>query len=244
MRNPIIVALDLSDPDRALDLARAVGPHVGAVKVGKELFVTAGPDFIRKLRAEQVGVFLDLKFHDIPNTVAKAVAAATRLDVQMLTLHAGGGREMMQAAARSARETAADLDQPAPLVLGVTVLTSFDESGLAETGVSGGLQAQVVRLARLAAESGLGGLVCSPLELPILRTFLPPGFQCVTPGIRTGQEKPDDQKRTLSPAEAIAAGASWLVVGRPIYAAPDPVAAARSISSAASDALRALTPEQ
>jgi orotidine-5'-phosphate decarboxylase len=240
MRNPIIVALDLSDPDQALALARAVGPHVGAVKVGKELFVTAGPDLIRELRSGGVGVFLDLKFHDIPNTVAKAVAAATRLDVQMLTLHAGGGREMMQAAARSAAETAASLGRPSPLILGVTVLTSFNETGLAETGVPGGIETQVIRLARLAADSGLGGIVCSPLELAALRTLLPPSFQRVTPGIRTGQEKPDDQKRTLSPGEAIAAGASWLVVGRPIYAASDPVQAAQTISTTAIAALQAL----
>ncbi len=230
MWNPIIVALDLPDPDKALALARAVGPHVGAVKVGKELFVSAGPDIVRALRAEGVGVFLDLKFHDIPNTVAKAVAAATRLDVQMLTLHAGGGREMMQAAEKAAQETAASLGRPAPLVLAVTVLTSFNETGLAETGVAGGVENQVERLARLATDSGIRGLVCSPLELPRLRSVLPAHIQLVTPGIRTGTEKADDQKRTLSPAEAMATGASWLVVGRPIYAAADPVAAAQAIA--------------
>jgi orotidine-5'-phosphate decarboxylase len=230
MRNPIIVALDLPDPDKALALARAVGPYVGAVKVGKELFVSAGPEIVRALRQDGVGVFLDLKFHDIPNTVAKAVVAATRLDVQMLTLHAGGGREMMQAAEKAAQETAASLNRPAPLVLAVTVLTSFNESGLAETGVPGGVENQVERLARLATDSGIRGLVCSPLELPRLRSVLPAQVQLVTPGIRTGNEKADDQKRTLSPADAIAAGASWLVVGRPIYAAADPVAAAQAIA--------------
>jgi orotidine-5'-phosphate decarboxylase len=233
MRNPIIVALDLPDPDKALALARAVGPHVGAVKVGKELFVSAGPEIIRTLRAEGVGVFLDLKFHDIPNTVAKAVVAATRLDVQMLTLHAGGGREMMAAAEKAAQETAASMGRPAPLVLAVTVLTSFNESGLAETGVTGGIENHVERLARLATESGIRGLVCSPLELPRLRGFLPSHVQLVTPGIRTGAERADDQKRTLSPAEAMAAGASWLVVGRPIYAAADPITAARNIATMA-----------
>ena len=230
MRNPIIVALDLPDPDKALALARAVGPYVGAVKVGKELFVSAGPEIVRALRQDGVGVFLDLKFHDIPNTVAKAVVAATRLDVQMLTLHAGGGREMMQAAEKAAQETAASLNRPAPLVLAVTVLTSFNEAGLAETGVPGGVENQVERLARLATDSGIRGLVCSPLELPRLRSVLPAQVQLVTPGIRTGNEKADDQKRTLSPADAITAGASWLVVGRPIYAAADPVAAAQAIA--------------
>jgi orotidine-5'-phosphate decarboxylase len=235
MRNPIIVALDLSDPVKALELARAVGPHVGAVKVGKELFVTAGPEIVRALRAENVGVFLDLKFHDIPNTVAKAVAAATRLDVQMLTLHTSGGGEMMRAAVRAAAETAAAAGRPAPLVLGVTVLTSFDSAGLVETGVSGDLEGQVERLARLAVGAGVPGLVCSPLELPRLRSFLPPSTQLVTPGIRTGNEKADDQKRTLSPREALASGASWLVIGRPIYAAADPVVAARTIAESIRD---------
>lgn len=235
MRNPIIVALDIPDADQALALARSVGPHVGAVKVGKELFVTAGPDIVRRLRADGVGVFLDLKFHDIPNTVAKAVAAATRLDVQMLTLHAGGGREMLRAAEKAAQDTAASLGKPAPLVLAVTVLTSFDEPGLAETGIAGGIEAHVERLARLAVDSGIRGLVCSPLELPRLRAILPGHIQLVTPGIRTGSEKADDQKRTLSPRDAIATGASWLVVGRPIYAAPDPVAAAKAIAASIAD---------
>jgi len=238
MRNPVIVALDIADPVRALALARAVGPHVGAVKVGKELFVSAGPDIVRSLRADGVGVFLDLKFHDIPNTVAKAVAAATRLGVQMLTLHASGGSAMMRAAVASAAEAAAALGQPAPLLLGVTVLTSHDDASLAETGVAASVDAQVEHLARLAASSGMPGLVCSPLELPRLRACLPAEVQWVTPGIRTGNEKADDQRRTLSPREAMAAGATWLVVGRPIYAAPDPVEAARAIAADACAAVR------
>lgn len=229
MKNPIIVALDLPDVERAVALAQRVAPHVGAFKVGKELFVSAGPDIVRRLRAAGGSVFLDLKFHDIPNTVAKAVAAATRLDVQMLTIHASGGSEMMRAAERAAVETAAQLGRPAPLVLGVTVLTSMDSAALAELGGEVDVARQVERLALLAAKSGLRGLVCSPLELPMLRRVLPESVQLVTPGIRTGAEKADDQKRTLSPREAVSAGASWLVVGRPIYAAPDPVAAAEAI---------------
>lgn len=232
MPNPIIVALDVPSASQAVALARAVAPHVGAFKVGKELFVSAGPDIIRELRATGAAVFLDLKFHDIPNTVAKAVAAATRLDVQMLTLHAGGGTAMMRAAEQAAQDTARTLGRPAPLLLGVTVLTSLDAAALAELGVSATVEDHVVRLARLAAAAGLRGLVCSPLELPRLRTFLPPSLQLVTPGIRTGSEPADDQKRTLGPREALAAGASWLVVGRPIYAAPDPAAAARAIADA------------
>ena len=233
MRNPVIVALDVPDPERAMAIARAVGPHVGAVKVGKELFVSAGPEIVRALRADGVGVFLDLKFHDIPNTVSKAVAAATRLGVQMLTLHASGGMAMLKAAVAGAGEAAAAAGVQPPLLLAVTVLTSHDDASLAETGVPTRVEAQVEHLARLAVTAGVPGLVCSPLELPRLRACLPPEVQLVTPGIRTGNEKADDQKRTLSPREAIAAGASWLVVGRPIYAAPDPVAAARSIAAAA-----------
>ncbi len=232
--NPIIVALDLPFANEAIDLARRVAPHVGAFKVGKELFVSAGPDIVRALRATGASVFLDLKFHDIPNTVAKAVAAATRLDVQMLTLHASGGSAMMKAALKAAQETAASMGRPAPLVLGVTVLTSMDSAALAELGGETQVEVQVERLARLAAASGLTGLVCSPLELQRLRPVLPAGMNFVTPGIRTGAEKADDQKRTLSPREAIAAGATYLVIGRPIYAAPDPVAAAQAIAASIS----------
>ncbi len=229
MQNPIIVALDVASADKALTLAREVAPFVGAFKVGKELFVSAGPEFVRQLRATGASVFLDLKFHDIPNTVAKAVAAATRLDVQMLTIHTSGGSEMMRAAEKAAQDTARELGRPAPLVLGVTVLTSMDSAALGELGGETDVAAQVERLARLAAASGLRGLVCSPLELVALRKFLPPAMQLVTPGIRTGAEKADDQKRTLSPREAMAAGASWLVIGRPIYAATKPAEAAAAI---------------
>lgn len=228
-RKPIIVALDLPSPDRALHLAARLAPHVGAFKVGKELFVTAGPDLVRRLRATGADVFLDLKFHDIPNTVAKAVAAAVRLDVQMLTIHTSGGTEMMRAAERAAQETAAELGRPAPLVLGVTVLTSMDSAALTELGGESDPARQVSRLAALAARAGLRGLVCSPLELVQLRKELPPTVQLVTPGIRSAQDKADDQKRTLSPGDALKAGADWLVIGRPICAAPDPAEAARQI---------------
>ena len=230
--SPIIVALDLPSGSAALDLATRVVPHVGAFKVGKELFVSEGPDLVRRLRQTGAAVFLDLKFHDIPNTVAKAVAAAVRLDVQMLTVHCSGGSAMMRAAETAAQETAASLGRNPPLVLGVTVLTSMDSAALAELGGEPDVTRQVERLARLAADSGLRGLVCSPLEITTLRSILPSTMQLVTPGIRTGAEKSDDQKRTLGPAEAMAAGASWLVVGRPIYAAADPIEAARRIHAA------------
>jgi orotidine-5'-phosphate decarboxylase len=228
-KNPIIVALDLPTAEQALKLAEQVAPAVGAFKIGSELFTAAGPDIVRRVRATGASVFLDLKFHDIPNTVAKAVASATRLDVQMLTLHTSGGAEMMRAAEASAQKTAAQAGLNAPLVLGVTVLTSFDAATLAETGCEPNPGRQVERLAALAVKSGLRGLVCSPLEITALRQILPAGVQLVTPGIRTGAEKADDQKRTLTPREALQAGANWLVIGRPIYAAENPRAAAEKI---------------
>lgn len=231
MRNPIIVALDVPTAGAALALAEQVAPVVGAFKIGSELFTSAGPEIVRQVRATGAAVFLDLKFHDIPNTVAKAVAAATRLDIQMLTIHTGGGSEMMQAAEKSARETAQQTSREAPLVLGVTVLTSMDGNTLSEVGCETNTGKQVERLAQLAIRAGLRGLVCSPWEIAALRKILPPKVQLVTPGIRTGAEKADDQKRTLSPKEAMLAGASWLVIGRPIYAAANPRAAAEGILS-------------
>jgi orotidine-5'-phosphate decarboxylase len=229
MQNPIIVALDVPKMETALRLAEQLAPVVGAFKIGSELFTSAGPDIVARIRATGAAVFLDLKFHDIPNTVAKAVAAATRLDVQMLTVHTGGGLEMMQAAEKSAQQTALQSGRNAPLVLGVTVLTSLDSHSLSELGLEGNVGRQVERLAELAAKAGLRGLVCSPLEITALRQLLPAKMQLVTPGIRTGAEKSDDQRRTLSPREAIDAGANWLVIGRPIYAAENPRAAAEKI---------------
>jgi orotidine-5'-phosphate decarboxylase len=229
MRNPIIAALDVPTAKQALKLAEQIAPAVGAFKIGKELFVAAGPDIVRRVRATGASVFLDLKFHDIPNTVAKAVASAVRLDVQMLTIHTSGGGEMMRAAEKAAQDTAKSLGVPPPLVLGVTVLTSSNNETLAEIGCEADTEKQVLRLAQLAVNSGLRGLVCSPLEIASLRKILPAHIQLVTPGIRTGAEKADDQKRTLTPREAMQAGASWLVIGRPIYAAENPRVAAEKI---------------
>jgi orotidine-5'-phosphate decarboxylase len=229
MRSPILVALDVSNTERALDLARELAPVVGGFKVGSELFTSAGPQIVRDLRATGSIVFLDLKFHDIPNTVGKAVAAATRLDVQMLTVHTTGGFEMMRAAEESAQQTALQSGRNAPLVLGVTVLTSMDASTLSETGTDPNVGRQVDRLATLAVRAGLRGLVCSPLEIAGLRQVLPQKVQLVTPGIRAGGEKTDDQRRTLSAKEALDAGASWLVIGRPLYAAASPRKAAEAI---------------
>lgn len=229
MQNPIILALDVPTAEGALALAREVGPILGAVKIGSELFTSAGPQIVREIRALGVKVFLDLKFHDIPNTVAKAVAAAVHLDVQMLTIHTSGGSEMMQAAEETARNTAEKLGRPAPLVLGVTVLTSLDSNGIAEVGFQANVGHQVERLATLAAKCGLRGLVCSPLEVALLRQVLPRTTRLVTPGIRPATAAADDQKRTLTPKEALAAGADWLVVGRPIYAADHPRQAAETV---------------
>jgi orotidine-5'-phosphate decarboxylase len=229
MNNPIIVALDVPTADQALTLAEEVAPVAGAFKIGSELFTAAGPDIVRQIHDTGAAVFLDLKFHDIPNTVAGAVASATRLGVQMLTLHAGGGSAMMKAAEQSAQQIAGQLGRPAPLVLGVTVLTSTDGNELSAVGLSPNVGGQVERLATLAVGAGLRGLVCSPLELAALRRLLPASMQLVTPGIRGPGDAAGDQKRTLSAREAINAGANWLVIGRPIYAAPNPRAAAEKI---------------
>jgi orotidine-5'-phosphate decarboxylase len=229
MQNPILVALDVPEAETALALAAKLAPLTGGFKIGSELFTAAGPEIVRLIRSKGGRVFLDLKFHDIPNTVAKAVASATRLDVQMLTIHTSGGLEMMAAAEKAAIQTGAEMRREPPLVLGVTVLTSMDDRGLEELGIGTPVSQQVERLAALAVKAGLRGLVCSPLEITTLRRVLPAGVQLVTPGIRTGAEKADDQKRTLTPKEAIAAGANWLVIGRPIYAADDPAAAAKKI---------------
>ena len=236
MRNPIIVALDVPAAEAALKLVEQLAPVAGGFKVGSELFTNSGPDIVRRIRERGALVFLDLKFHDIPNTVAEAVAAAVQLDVQMLTVHTSGGLEMLKAAEQSAQEAAWRVGRTPPLVLGVTVLTSLDAGALKEIGLDANVEYQVRRLATVATRAGLRGLVCSPLEIVALRKILPAQVQLVTPGIRTrlgeawaGAEKADDQKRTLTPREAIQAGASWLVIGRPIYAAENPGAAAEKI---------------
>jgi len=229
MRNPIIVALDVPAAREALKLVEELAPCAGGFKVGSELFTVAGPDIIRRIRERSALVFLDLKFHDIPNTVARAVAAAVQLDVQMLTVHTSGGLEMLKAAEQAAQEVAWRLAHSPPLVLGVTVLTSLDAGAMKEIGLDANVDYQVRRLATVATKAGLRGLVCSPQEVAKLRQTIPPATQLVTPGVRMGTEKTDDQKRTLTPREAIAAGANWLVIGRPIVAAENPRAAAEKI---------------
>jgi len=229
MRNPIIAALDVPTAEQAVKLAEEISPAVGGFKIGMELFTAAGPDVVRQIRGTGVSVFLDLKFHDIPNTVAKAVAAAVRLDVQMLTVHASGGVEMLQAAEKSAEETAWEIGKTPPLVLAVTILTSLDSNALSMIGLDPNVGRQVRRLANMANTAGLRGLVCSPLEVAELRQSLPRSMQMVTPGIRLTSSPDDDQKRTLDARQALSAGANWLVIGRPIYAAEDPRGAAEAI---------------
>jgi len=218
----LIVALDVADAFAARAIARRLAGEVGMFKVGSQLFTAAGPSIVRELVADGQRVFLDLKFHDIPNTVAGAVAAAARLGVSLVTVHAAGGTAMIAAAAEAVRGTATR-------VLAITVLTSLDAAALNAIGIGGGVEAGVTRLARLAAKAGAHGVVASPHEARALRDARGGGFLVVTPGIRPAGTAMDDQARAATPASALAAGADYLVVGRPILAAPDPVAAARAI---------------
>ena len=226
----VIVALDFANPMRAIALAERLDPHECGLKVGKELFVIAGPEPVRWLTARGFNVFLDLKFHDIPNTVAQACAAATRLGVWMLNVHASGGRPMMKAARDAVAATAAETDRPRPLLVAVTVLTSLDPTALHETGIDLDPGRHALKLAALTRDCGLDGVVCSPVEAPSMRAAFGPGFALVTPGIRPTGSGSDDQARIATPEAAAQAGADYLVVGRPITAAADPVAALAAIN--------------
>lgn len=225
----IIVALDYAEAAPALALARRLDAQRCRLKVGKQLFTHAGPDVVRRLQSLGFEIFLDLKFHDIPNTVAGACRAAAGLDVWMTNVHASGGRRMMEAAREALQAVA-----KRPLLVAVTVLTSLDGHDLEETGVGGQPGEQVMRLARLAHGCGLDGVVCSPMELPALAAALPDAFLRVTPGVRPvgGDGDGDDQKRIAAPAEALAHGAHFLVIGRPITQAADPGAALDAIEAA------------
>jgi orotidine-5'-phosphate decarboxylase len=227
----LLVALDVESGTRALELATSLRDLAGGFKVGSRLFTAEGPDLVKRLVVSGAPVFLDLKFHDIPNTVAQAVEAAVSTGVWMLNVHASGGVQMMQAAGRAAAETAAQRGRPRPLVIAVTVLTSMDDPTLASIGVHRPVLEQVVTLARMTQDAGLDGVVASPQETAAIRAACGPEFAIVTPGIRgasAGTTK-NDQSRTMGPAEAIEAGASYIVVGRPIIAATDPRAAAAAI---------------
>jgi len=222
----IIVALDYADAASAMALVERLDPALCRVKVGKELFTAAGPELVRALAARGFEVFLDLKFHDMPNTVAAACRAAAGLGVWMLNVHASGGRRMLSAA----REALLDLPQR-PLLIAVTVLTSMSAEDLNETGVAGVPADQVLRLARLTQACKLDGVVCSAQEAALLRADLGADFRLVTPGIRPAGSEAGDQRRVMTPAEALRAGATDLVIGRPITGAADPLAALKQIQS-------------
>jgi orotidine-5'-phosphate decarboxylase len=229
----LLVALDVESGARALQLAQQLNGLVGGVKIGSRLFTLEGPGLVKRIADTGMRVFLDLKFHDIPNTVAQAVEAATLTGAWMVNVHASGGVPMMQAAAKAAVDTARMARKPKPLVIGVTVLTSMDEPTLHDVGVSRPLMEQVVELARMAQRAGLDGVVASPLETREIRDTCGSDFAVVTPGIRgaaAGAER-NDQSRTMGPGEAVKAGSTYLVVGRPIISAPDPRAAAEAIGA-------------
>jgi orotidine-5'-phosphate decarboxylase len=228
----LLVALDVESADRAMQLVTTLRGLAGGFKIGNRLFTTEGPALVRRIVDAGSRVFLDLKYHDIPNTVEQAVEAAVGTGAWMINVHASGGTAMMEAAARAARETSTRLGRPAPLMIGVTVLTSMDEQALRAIGIERPVLQQVIALARLTQQAGLQGVVASAQETPAIREACGPQFQIVTPGIRgasAGSER-NDQSRTMGPAEAIRAGASYIVVGRPIISAPDPRAAAAAIA--------------
>jgi orotidine-5'-phosphate decarboxylase len=225
MKERIIVALDTDSPESALAAARSLSGEVGMFKVGMELFPRGGPELVRRIREAGCDVFLDLKFHDIPNTVAGAVRSAAALGVRFATVHASGGEAMLAAAAEAARGTGTT-------ILAVTVLTSLDDGDLASVGFALGAAEAVLRLADLAARAGVGGIVCSAKEVAAVRVRVGKEVALVTPGVRMAGEDAGDQKRVVTPAEAVRLGADFLVVGRPITRAPDPRGAARAFASA------------
>ena len=229
VRQRLIVALDLADAGRAKALATGLAPEVGMFKVGKQLFVSAGPDVVRMIHGLGGEVFLDLKFHDIPNTVAAAAVEAARLGVKLFNVHASGGREMMRQTAAAVAETCGKEGLRRPSVLGVTVLTSLDGADLEAQGIRGDVPGQVVRLAEMTQEAGLAGVVCSAREVPDIRRACGESFLLVTPGIRPAGQQAGDQKRVMTPGDAVRAGIDYIVVGRPITGADDPVEAARSV---------------
>ena len=229
MRERLIVALDVDTLDQATDLVRLLGQEVGMFKIGKQLFTHAGPQAVRLIQELGGEIFLDLKFHDIPNTVAKAAIEATRLGVKMFNVHASGSLEMMRTTEKEVRRVCRQEKRRRPIMLAVTVLTSLNQRDLRRVGVEHKVAAQVVRLALLTREAGMDGVVASPREVADIRAACGRRFVIVTPGIRPAQGNRDDQQRVMTPADAVRAGVDYLVVGRPIIEASDPVAAARVI---------------
>jgi orotidine-5'-phosphate decarboxylase len=228
-KDKIIIALDVDSLERARDLVALLHSSAGAFKIGKQLFTRYGPQAIAMVHDAGGAVFLDLKFHDIPNTVARASAEVVRHGVQMFNMHAMGGFEMMQQTVAAVRKMAENLGVRRPLVLAVTVLTSLAESDLAAVGIAAGIKDQVRRLAQLAQRAGVDGVVASPQEIEVVKTACGSEFLVVTPGVRPKAAGADDQKRILSPGEAIRQGADYIVVGRPVIEAPDPLAAVQEI---------------
>lgn len=222
----IIVALDYPNAESALAIVDKLNPTLCRLKVGKELFTRAGPELVRELNRRDFDVFLDLKFHDIPNTVAQACRAAADLGVWMVNVHSQGGRKMLLAA----REALAEYGEQRPLLIAVTILTSLGSEDLAEVGLQGTPADNVLRLAKLTKDCGLDGVVCSPQEAGSLRSQLGSGFQLITPGVRPAGAAADDQRRVMTPGQAVSAGASYLVVGRPITQATDPIAVLTAIN--------------
>jgi orotidine-5'-phosphate decarboxylase len=228
-RDRLIFALDVEHFGEAQELVGLLKGHVGLFKVGKQLFTHSGPKVIDMIRRKGERVFLDLKFHDIPNTVAKAGEEAAKLGSAMFTVHSLGGYEMMKQAVESSRSIVKQLNMPKPLILAVTILTSMDEGILKEVGIKTPLEKQVIRLAILAQRAGVNGVVASPREINLIRDHCGSNFLIVTPGVRPASVAKGDQKRTLTPGEAVRAGADYIVVGRPIREADDPVRAADEI---------------
>jgi orotidine-5'-phosphate decarboxylase len=226
MKEKICLVLDVSTRKEAMDLVRPLHDLTGMFKVGMQLFTAEGPPIVREIISAGGRVFLDLKFHDIPNTVASAAAEAARLGVSMMTIHTAGGMAMMRAVAKKLRE---DFGSSKPIVVGVTVLTSLDEHALRETGIDSTMDAQVLRMAKLAEESGVDGVVCSPREIQMIRAAVQSDFKIVSPGIRMPGQPADDQQRTATPREAIAAGADYIVVGRAVTNATNPRQALESL---------------
>jgi len=216
--SPVIVALDFADEKQTLQFVRQLSPELCQIKIGKELFTATGRHLVEQLVNQGFKVFLDLKYHDIPNTVASACKIAAQMGVWMVDMHASGGQRMMEAAAEAVSQF-----QQRPYLIGVTVLTSMTQTDLAQTGVDRSIDEQVMHLARLSQQSGLDGVVCSAQEAVILRDQLGKEFLLVTPGIRLNSKSEDDQRRIMTPKDALAAGSSYLVMGRPITRSADPV---------------------
>ncbi|HAD05491.1 MAG: orotidine 5'-phosphate decarboxylase [Desulfuromonadales bacterium GWD2_61_12] len=234
----LIFALDVQTFAEAQEWVKRLRGQVGVFKVGKQLFTTCGPDVVRMIRASGGEVFLDLKYHDIPNTVAMATVEACRLGVRMVNVHALGGGEMMAVTAAAAAQVCREEGHPLPLLLAVTILTSSTDATLREIGIERPVTEMVPRLAKLTKDSGFAGVVASPQEVGLIRAACGPDFAIVTPGVRPATASLDDQKRVMTPGEAIRAGADYLVIGRPIAAAADPEAAAAAIVAEMATALK------